>query len=163
MAILQAPAEKSFPTVPQGVYEASVIGVKPEDHTVEPDPWGNVGHWSLQFRWELWGPEDAYGAPITLLHTIKLELGTYLAKKGARVGHMPWLTEYTRAFGLPDIQPKQAVDTDMFLGKRARLHVLLDRNGDGKERNKINGISASKGDPSPAVPILDEDPRDLPF
>lgn len=171
MALLQAPQSTQFATVSTGNYPSTILAVKPLDYTKTPDPFGNVGHWSLEFRWEL---DDMVGddeKPVQLPHTIKFQVGDHPAKKGARIGHMPWLTEYTRALGMPDILPGQTVDTDVFLGKRAMLAILLDKDADGKEKSKINGIAAlgqangtarrAKPAPKPAIEPLEDD--DVPF
>lgn len=144
MAILKAPPSRSFATAPQGVYTARVMAVKVEDHTVKPDPFGNVGHYSLQFTWHLDNTMDEDSNPIEVLHTLKFQTGDFIAKQGARPGHMPWLTEYTRAFGMPDIQAGQDVDTDHFLGLRATLGILMEIGSDGRGRNKVNSIQPAQ-------------------
>jgi hypothetical protein len=172
VAILTAPPEKSFTTVPTGTYPAVVMAVKPLDHTTTPDPFGKVGHWALEFRWQLEGEEDEDGRPIELPHTLKFQTGDRPAKQGARVGHMPWLTEYTRAMGMPDILPDQRFDTDLFNGKRALLTILEDHQEGKDPRNKITAIGPVHGRPSrrlnskPAVQPVDDkgiDGEDVPF
>ena len=145
MALLIAPPSSQFATVDTGTYPSTIIACKALDYTKTPDPFGNIGHWSLQFTWELDDMVDDDDKPVHLPHTIKFQTGDYPAKKGARVGHMPWLTEYTRALLMPDILPGQQVDTDAFLGKRALLSILLDKDAQGADRSKINGIGALAG------------------
>ncbi len=177
MAILTAPAEKTFTTVPTGTYAASVIAVKPLDFTVNPDQFGNKGHWSLEFRWQLETEQDADGWSVELPHTLKFQTGSWVAKQGQRVGHMPWLTEYTRAFGLPDIEAGERFDTDTLIGKRAMLTIVEDRQEGGSVRNKITAIGPVHGraprptmqarpQPKPAVPQVENtgiDDGDVPF
>lgn len=170
MAFLTAPQANQFTTVATGDYPATVIACKPLDYTTRPDPFGNVGHWSLQFTWELDDMVDDDDKPVHLPHTIKFQVGDFIAKQGARPGHMPWLTEYTRAMQLPDIQAGDHFDTDSLLGKRASLGVVLDTNSEGKETSKIRSIKAlgivagtarRARAATPAVKVIDDE--DVPF
>lgn len=140
MAILNAPAERSFATVPTGTYPATILSVKVLDFTTQPDPFGKIGHHAFEVRWQLADPVDDDDKPIEILHTIKFATGDYPAKTGARIGHIPWLTEYTRALGMPDIQPKAPFDTDSLNGKRALLSLVEDQKESGGTRNKVIGI-----------------------
>jgi hypothetical protein len=171
MAILNAPAERSFATVPTGTYPATILSVKVLDFTSTPDPFGKTGHHAFEVRWQLSDQVDDNDAPIEILHTIKFQTGDWPAKQGARIGHIPWLTEYTRAMGLPDIQPKAAFDTDCLNGRRALLSIIEDQKEDGSARNKILGVAPAAGRarraaPAPVVavvPGMDDADFDAPF
>lgn len=173
MATLQAPPQKTFPTVDQGTYIGVVESVAIEDHTVEPDKFGRKGHYTLIFRWTIEGQEAEDGSAITLPQYVRLETGERPYSKGPRAGKLPWLTEITRAFGEPDLQPGDDVDPDMWLGKRAKLSVLEQVQADGTFRNAINGVApaakkaagqVAKPKPRQAPAAADDDPDDsVPF
>jgi hypothetical protein len=171
VAILNAPAERSFATVPTGTYPATILSVKVLDFTSQPDPFGKTGHHAFEIRHQLNDQVDEDDQPIEILHTIKFQIGDWIVKQGSRAGHIPWLTEYTRALGLPDIQPKQTFDTDSLNGKRSMLSLLEDQKEDGSARNKIIGIGPAAGRarraaPAPVVavvPGMDDMDGDVPF
>ena len=171
MAILKAPDQKTFSRVPQGTYAARIIAVVPEDHTKTPDQFGELGHWTLKFIWQVEDIRDEDGQSFELAQFVKFVTGDYVAKKGARIGRLPWLTEITRALGEDDIKPGEAVDTDRWIGKRAQLGVLYAREADGGDRNKISAVDtlpAARARTRPAAPgqpksIVDYDEGDIPF
>lgn len=169
MAILRAPDRQQFPVVQGGAYLAKVVNVSVEDFTEKPDRFGNKGHHAITFRWQLAGMETDDGAPVEIPQTVKFATGDYLAKQGQRMGRLPWLTEITRAFGTPDIQPGDAVDTDTWIGKEAVLSIQLNRTADGM-RNHIEAVDKPGSAPAgprvlkprpPAPPGGDE--GDIPF
>jgi hypothetical protein len=148
-----------------------VESVSVEDHTVKPDIYGKKGFYTLIFRWLIIGQTDEDGNPVTIPQYVKFLTGDKPYKNGARAGKLPWLTEITRAFGLPDIQPGDAFDPESLVGKRAKLGVLLDEQTDGTLKNSVNTVSkpdprkpvaAPKVAPKPVpAPAADEDEDDL--
>lgn len=143
MTNLTAPAPRTFPTVEQGTYTGVVDRIDVEDCTQIADKFGYRGI-KLIFRWRLEGVASEEGDPITLPQYVKLETGDRPYSKGPRAGRLPWLTEITRAFGEPDIQPGDGVDPDLWVGKRARLAVLEQAQADGTSRNAINAVGPAK-------------------
>lgn len=144
MPTLSAPAPKTFTTVEQGTYTGTVMKIEVEDHTTEPDKFGKKGFFTLVFRWVLEGVEDEDGGEISIPQYVKLTTGDRPITTGTRAGRLPWLTEITRAFGQPDLQPGDPVDTDMWLGKRARLGILQQVQSDGTFKNAINSVNPAK-------------------
>lgn len=149
MSTLTAPENKTFPVVDQGTYVAKVESVTVEDHMTKPDAFGKSGHHTLVLRWILIGQTDENGQPIHLVQYAKFSTGDKPYKSGARAGKLPWLTEITRAFGIPDIQPGDEFDPESLVGRRAKLGVLLGETADGTERNSINSVSK----PDPRKPV----------
>lgn len=175
MASLTAPAPRSFPTVEQGTYPGIVDSITVEDYTDIADKFGYRGY-KIIFRWRLEGVETDDGEPFTLPQYVKLETGDKPYSKGSRAGRLPWLTEITRAFGEPDIQPESQVDPDLWVSKRAKLSILQQVQSDGTFKNSINAVTriaapaarAGQGAARvvaarPAAPVEDAEDSSVPF
>lgn len=140
VATYQAPEQKPFPVVDQGIYTAFVASISVEDYTATPDKFGHKGHYTFVFRWELEDVVEEQGEPITLVQYVRFTTGNKPATQGGRIGRLPWLTEITRAFGEADLLPGQNVDPQQWVHKRARLGVLLNTLPDGTFKNSINTV-----------------------
>lgn len=148
MQTLKAPAPRTFPTVDQGTYTGTVQSIVVQDWTSTPDTFGNQGHYTLVFTWRLDDlTED--GQVVTIPHYVRFETGERPYSKGQRAGKLPWLTEITRALGVPDVEPDDEVDVDEWEGKRVRLAILAEQRLDGTIRNKVNAV----------LPVLKKGPR----
>lgn len=158
MPLIEAPPEREFTLVATSDYPSTVTDVKAEDFRNKPDQFGNSGHHALTFTWQLDDMEDDQGKPITLRQTFKFETGDYLIKRGPRTGRLPMMTEITRAFGMPDILPRQTFDTDKFLGQRAILSVILEPKGDGGQHNRINVVSPITGSANGSSKVIARKP-----
>ncbi|MDB5057235.1 MAG: hypothetical protein JWO59_707 [Chloroflexi bacterium] len=171
MTTLTAPkSQKEFPTVDQGTYPAKVSEVGIEDWTQKPDSFGKKGHHTFVYKWLLIGQTDEDGQPIELVEYVKFVTGSIPYTKGARAGKLPKLTEITRAFGEPDLEPGQAFDPETHVGKKAKLGVLESFDADGNRKNNINSHSkyepkpkTAKPAPKPVADDEDEDDETVPF
>lgn len=152
MAVLTAPPVPNFPTVDQGTYIGVVKKIETQDFTEKPDNFGKTGYHQFIFHWVLEGVETEDGQEIELFQYVRFMIGDKPSTKGVRAGRIPLLTEITRSFGEPDIQAGDPVDTDMWLGKRAKLGVLFSEAEKGP-RNSINSVGpAAKKNPTTAKP-----------
>jgi hypothetical protein len=130
---------------------------------VTPDQFGKTGHYTFVFHWLLEGVTGDQGEEINLPHYVRFEVGDRPYSKGARAGRLPWLTEITRAIGVPDLQPGDDVDPDLWENKRAKLSILLEERADGAPRNRINAaapVGAKKAAPATAAKRVIVAPED---
>lgn len=148
---IQAPAERTFPVVEQGTYDATIESVTVLDFSTSPfqiNPQFKPRYgYQLEFKWLLDGVTDEQGFSISIPLYAWLETGDRPVSNGPRKGRLPQLTEITRALGEPDIQPETFVDEQAWVGKAAQIGVLLEPKNGGGFRNKINAVSAKRKAP----------------
>ena len=159
----QVAAQQTYPTVDQGTYLAGVDAIVVEDHIKTPDKFGNTGFYTFIFKWRLEGVLSEDDKPIIIPQYVRLETGDRPITKGPRAGRLPLMTEITRAFGEPDLQPADEVDEALWVGKRAKLGVLNTPDAAGVAKNSINSVSvapprAKKNKPAPVI-VEDDDPE----
>ena len=126
MGTLVAPASRSMTVIEPDVYIAELAEYTVENWTETPDKFGKAGHYTIVLKWDVFlDPDDG-----TQVESMWHWVGFFTGEKAN-------LTKITRAFGLPDIQPGDAVDFDTWIGKRLRVTVAQKPDAEGRPKSKI--------------------------